>query len=734
MQQIQTKSRNIQKMNRPEKFKYLVTSALPYANNIPHLGTMVCVISADVYKRFLAMKGEESLSVLGTDEHGTTTEVKAIEEGTTPKEVCDKYFRIHKQVYEWFECFFDCFGRTSSEENREITQDIFNKLYKNSFIKKDKIKQAYCKSCKRFLADRFVEGKCPKCKYENARGDQCENCGELLNSYDLIGPRCKLCGSMPDYKDTEHLFIDLEKLQPELERWIKKQSAEGKWSENAKTMTEAWLKAGLKPRCITRDLKWGIPVPLKGFEGKVFYSWFDAPIGYISITKACRKDWKEWWHGKDVKLVQFMGKDNIPFHTIMFPGMLIGTRDNYVLLYRISSNEYINYEGGQFSKSRGRGVFGNDAMSTGIPPDAWRYYIMVNRPEKSDTDFQWDDFQAKINNELVANLGNFINRTVSFINSNFSSEIPDYQPGRKEEQIIARINEKYKKIDELLSDIQLKESLKEIMLVSKIGNQYFQESEPWKSAHKEKAATCLSQCANIAKDLSIIIRPYMPNTSESICRQLNIKEPEWNSLGKITIKKGHKISSSELLFEKLSQKQILGLKEKFKGSQEKNELKDKFSKADLRVAEIISAENHPDADKLYVLKINTGKEEKQIVAGLRGHYKKQELAGKKIVIVDNLQPANLRGIESRGMLLAAAKKQGSKETVRLIEAKKSNPGDLAFIEGIKPDPEKEISFEEFTSIRMITDEKERILYKGKSLRTKKEHLTAPGSEKGSLIR
>ena len=310
--------------------KILVTSALPFVNNVPHLGNLVCVISADVYTRFLRLKNANVISVLGTDEHGTTSETKAIEEGLTTKELCDKYYKIHKEVYDWFECDFDCFGRTSSKENAQVTIDIFNKLYANGFIVEDSLEQLYCENDKRFLADRFVEGTCPKCNYENARGDQCEQCGSLLNAVELLNPKCKMCKNKPIIKESRHLFIDLPKLQPELEKWIN--TVQNKWSDNARTMTQAWLKDGLRVRCITRDLKWGISVPLKGYEDKVFYSWFDAPIGYIGITKENNKDWRALWHDNNVKLVQFMGKDNIPFHTMLFPSFLIGAQDNYTLM------------------------------------------------------------------------------------------------------------------------------------------------------------------------------------------------------------------------------------------------------------------------------------------------------------------------------------------------------------------------------------------------------------------
>jgi len=722
------------------KSRILVTSALPYVNNVPHLGNMVCIISADVYTRFLRSYGVNVISVLGTDEHGTTTETKAIEERITPKQVCEKYFKIHKKIYDWFGCSFDCFGRTSSKENCEITKDIFKKLSENGFIKKDILTQAYCPECRKFLADRFVEGTCPKCGYKDARGDQCESCGALLNATELVDAKCKICGTKPITKESEHLFIDLPKLAPLLEKWIKKQSVKGRWSQNAKTMTEAWLRDGLRPRCITRDLKWGISVPLKGFEKKVFYSWFDAPIGYIGITKECRKDWRDWWFGKDVKLVQFMGKDNIPFHTVMFPASLIGTKDGYILLDRISSNEYINYEGGQFSKSRNLGVFGDDAIKTGIPADIWRYYIMVNRPEKSDTDFSWNDFQSKINNEIVANLGNFINRTISFINRFCNSEIPEVKPDKRDEKLIKEVNDEIKKTTELLDDIQLKDALKNIMHISKLGNQYFQETEPWKTIkeNKQKAETCLAICANMAKDLSILIRPYMPETSSKICKQLNIKELNWKELGNLSLEKGHKINKAEPLFTKLEDKDVKKFKKLFGGEkvEEKGDenSKDIFSKLDLRVAKIVSVEDHPDADKLIVMKINLGKEERQIVAGLKEHYSKEELEGRNIVVVTNLKPAKLRGIESNGMLLAAVEQSKDGENVKLLSAENSSLGDDVFVEGIEKEPKEVVEFNEFKEIEMKTDSSGHVLYNRRKKKKKKEEITVEGVKENALVR
>ncbi len=679
------------------KFKRtIITSALPYVNNVPHLGTTVCVISADVFARYLKSQQQNIISVCGTDEHGTTAEVKAIEEGLTPKQLVDKYFKIHKNIYKWFNCDFDCFGRTSSEDNKEVTIDIFKKLDKNNFIIENVLKQPFCEKCDKFLSDRYIEGTCPFCGYEQARGDQCENCGKLLNATELKKPKCKVCNQKPVIKDTNHLFIDLPKIEPELKKWISK--IQDKWSNNAKTMTNAWLKEGLKERCITRDLKWGIKVPKKGYENKVFYSWFDAPIGYIGITKETRKDWHDLWHSPEkTRLVQFMGKDNIPFHTILFPAFLIGTRDNYTLLTDINVNEYLNYETGKFSKSRGEGVFGDDAIETGICADAFRYYILINRPEQSDTIFTWDDFQSKINNELVANLGNLVNRTIVFINRFFDGKVPN---GSINQKFISKLEKEYSKIEKSLDNIKLKDGLKQIMNVSKFGNQFFQEKEPWKTKDQDALFTLV----NVVKDLAILIQPFLPKTAESIFNQLNIKPQKWKDLGKTTINQQHKINKQELLFKKLEDKQLKEFKEKFKGKNSDNIL-------DLKVAKVLEVKDHPDADKLYIFTIDLGKEKRQLVAGLKPYYKKKELKGKNIVVVTNLEPAKLRGVESKGMLLAG----DDGKNIIIITAEKSSPGDQI------TSYDKQITFDEFLKIKLIVKNK-KVLANNTILKTEKEDI------------
>lgn len=702
---------NIEKKgkNTNQHRKVLVTSALPYVNNIPHLGNLICVISADVYTRFLRLKKVDVISVLGTDEHGTTSEVKALEEGITPKQVCDKYSKIHKEIYDFFLCDFDCFGRTSSKENHEITKEIFLKLHKNGFIKTESSNQAYCENDERFLSDRFIEGECPHCKYEHARGDQCENCGKLLNPEELINAKCKICKNKPVFKETSHLFIDLPKLEPELRKWIDKEKKT--WTHNAVQMTEAWLRDGLRPRAITRDLKWGIPVPLKGFEKKVFYSWFDAPIGYISITAEKFPDSfkKEWWQNKEVELVQFMGKDNIPFHTILFPSFLIGTHDPWILVRKLSVNEYLNYESGQFSKSRNVGVFGDDAKNTGIKPDVWRYYLLRNRPENNDSVFLWQEFMDKTNNELVANIGNLVNRTIFFINKFYDYKIPTKNSKGKE----LKYDSEIKKIEELYEKIELRQALAEIMALSRKGNQYFQENEPWKAIKedKEKSDNAIYYLAKLVKDLSILITPFLPEIGKDIQEQLGLKNLHWEYLDK-ELPKHHKVNEAKILVKKIEQKEVNEFVKKYEGKKEikktgnekektvKEETKKNapdFSILNLKVAKVLEIKEHPDAEKLYVMQIDLDREKRQLVAGLRQYYKKEDLLGKNLIVVTNLEPAKLRGFDSQGMLLAA---DDGKDVGILTVSNKVKPGAQLKVEGYKTG-EKTITFKDFLQVEIV---------------------------------
>ncbi|HDP74146.1 MAG TPA: methionine--tRNA ligase [Candidatus Woesearchaeota archaeon] len=680
--------------------RYIVTSALPYVNNIPHLGNLVCVISADVYQRFLRMKGLDVVSVVGTDEHGTTTEFKARQENSTAKEICEKYSKVHKEIYDFFQCDFTCFGRSSDKETHEITKEIFLGLWNNGYISEGELEQFRCSKCETFLADRFVIGTCPSCGYEKARGDQCENCGKLLNPTELESPECAFCSSEPEVVSSRHLFLELGKIQPKLEKFVAERKDD--WTENAVTMTESWLKSGLKKRCITRDLKWGIKVPLKGYENKVFYSWFDAPIGYIGITKGCDKRWEEFWKDdKETCLIQFMGKDNIPFHTILFPAYLLGSGDTYTLMRKISVNEYLNYENSKFSKSDGAGVFGDDAKNIGIRADAWRYYTIINRPEKTDTFFSWDDFQSKLNNELVANLGNLLNRTFSFISRFYESRVPD---GKADEEFFSKAKAGYANVEKLLDRIEIKEALKEIMRISRLGNQFFQEQEPWKNVkeNKKKADDAMLTLANFALDLSILARPFMPGVSDDILSMLGMKEQEWGKLGKGLVKPGQKTGEPKMLFSKLEDKEKEELRARFSGRQENKEgekSEDGFSILSLKVGVIKEAVPHPNADKLMVMKVDLGGEERQVIAGLKGIYSLDELAGRKAVFVANLKPAMLRGKESQGMVLACEDKQGR---IRLLEPGRAKPGEQVLVDDSKPG-DKEVSIDEFARVKLYVE-------------------------------
>ena len=588
------------------KINKLITSALPYINNAPHLGTLVgCVLSADVFARFSRLLGDNVLFVCGTDEYGTATETKAIQEKCTPKEICDKYYALHSEVYEWFDCDFDVFGRTSTPAHKKMTQKIFLELKTNGFIEKKEIEQFKCPKCDIVLADRYIYGTCyhPGCGYNEARGDQCDKCGKLCNPEELINSKCKTCNTPPIKIKSFHYFLQLPKLENELKEWINKTSIEGKWSINSIRIANSFLSEGLKERCITRDLKWGVPVPSDDpdMKNKVFYVWFDAPIGYLSITSnfVGEDNWKNWWMNPNhVKLYQFMGKDNVPFHTVMFPSTIIGTRQNYTMLYHLSGTEYLNYEGIKFSKSRGIGVFGDMAKTTGIPSEVWRYYLLAVRPENGDTDFKWDDFAAKNNNELLTNLGNLINRILSFTEKNFSSKIPKFyekEIDNEDYEFLKELTKKYKNYLNAMNNIQIKESLKIFMEISSLGNGYFQNKEPWvlvkKNSEKfnfEKAESIFYILCCFIRFIGLLSEPFMPSLSAKIYEILNIKyegnncillkiindyiekekEKEYLFLINVNlIEEGHSINHSKPLFKKITEEEVKRFKIKFNGSQ-----------------------------------------------------------------------------------------------------------------------------------------------------------------------
>ena len=734
----------------------LITSALPYVNNIPHLGNLIQMLSADVFARFCRSRGYETMYVCGTDEYGTATETRAMEEGKSPRELCDHYYAIHKDIYEWFGIAFDKFGRTSNEQCAEITQSIFTDLDKNGLITERTTTQLFCPRCGMFLADRYVDGECPKCHAADARGDQCDSCGTLLDPAQLLRPRCHTCGATPEARETTHLYIDLPAIAKRLEEWMERASAEGRWSANAVRMTKAWIRDGLNERAITRDLKWGIPVPRKGYEDKVFYVWFNAPIGYMSITKqlademrAAGKpsfDWKKWWlpaesaeaDGGKVELFQFIGKDNIPFHTVVFPCSEIGTGRDYTKLFHMSSTEFLNYEDGKFSKSRGVGVFGSDAKESGIRSDAWRFYIYYNRPESQDYQFTWKDFQEKYNKELIGNLGNLVNRTLLFINKNYGGKIP---AGKRDDALWEQVLAHERKATEHLEWAELKDAFHEMFAISDLCNKAFQAAEPWKTFKENRAVAdnVLHNLAYVIKDLMIMMQPYLPQYAQVVAGYLGhtIYDARWGvearpgaltwaDLGRMEGLDA--IGETAVYFTPLDNKTADAFRAKFSGKQDgkagakkepkpkqKQEKKEErpaltggeqvdfFNKnIDLRVAKITAIRPNPDGDKLYIETLDDGTgTPRTIQSGLRAYLTEEELLGKHVVIAANLAPRTMRGVESRGMLLAGDYKDADgRDRVEVLDASWAAPGTPVVLEGADEGAAKkaEITGDEFFSV------------------------------------
>lgn len=647
-----TEDRKAPKLPVEGKRNVLITSALPYVNNVPHLGNIIgCVLSADVFARYCRLRGYNAIYICGTDEYGTATETKALEENCSPKEICDKYHAIHKEVYDWFNISFDEFGRTSSPEQTEVCQAIFKKVHENNWLSEDTLQQLYCDTCKRFLADRLVEGTCPipGCEYDSARGDQCENCGNLLNPTELKIPKCKVCRNSPRICDTDHLFLELPLLEDKLQKYINEMSVVGSWSQNAIQTTNSWFKMGLKKRCITRDLKWGVPVPHEKYSDKVFYVWFDAPIGYISITAGYTRDWEKWWKNpENVELFQFMGKDNVPFHTVMFPSTLLGTGQNWTLMKTISVTEYLNYEAGKFSKSKGVGVFGNDAKDTNIPVEVWRYYLLTNRPEVSDTLFTWSDLQAKLNTELLNNLGNFVNRVLSFIakpaGQGYDSIIPtvpddvsgdSHDPTKKFANKVAAYMEQY---IESMEKVKLKQGLKIAMSISGEGNAYLQETEFWR-LYKQNQSLCslvMKTAAGIVYLLACLLEPFMPSFSLEVFKQLNLSVDTHLSLsddkGDVDrvkrpwdlVSAGHKIGTPKPLFRELKDEEVEVFRKKFEGSQA-----DRVVRAEAEAAENV-------AEQLKKTKVSDGTEKKKPAAKASSSGAKNKAAAEPEITITRL--------------------------------------------------------------------------------------------------
>lgn len=683
--------------------KKLITSALPYVNNVPHLGNIIgCVLSADVYARFCRARGYETLYVCGTDEYGTATENKAREEGLSPQEICDKYHKLHSEIYEYFNINFDIFGRTSTEKQKEVSHMIFKDLEQNDYISEHSSKRTYCDFDKMFLADRYVEGTCPKCGYEEARGDQCDKCSSLLEPESLKDPKCKVCGKTPTLKETKHLHLDLDKIAPQLEKWFKKQSKDGTWTNNALTTTDGWFKRGLASRPITRDLKWGIPVPKPGFENKVFYVWFDAPIGYISITANSKEDWKHWWQNPDeISLYQFMAKDNIPFHTVLFPASLIGTKKNWTLLHHINSTEYLNYEDTKFSKSRNIGVFGTDVKETGIPIDLWRFYLLSIRPEKNDSIFSWTDFFGKINFEFLDNIGNLVNRVLVYLEKNFDGKIVDLELKDYQQTFVTESIKKINEITQNLEAIKLRDALRLTLLLSKSGNKFFQDAEPWAKikTDKEEVHATLTVLIYLIKNLAILLSPYIPETSERLFKMLNLSKKLnstniWESVTEFSGLKAHSIGTPEILYKKLDMKDAEKWKKKFSG-----DFLD-FSYLNIKTGQIVNVEKHPNVGHLYVLKVDIGEKiPKTICAGLTKFFQPEDLLNRKVLVLVNLKKASLNGVDSEGMILTAEKRK----KLELFELEDSNIGCNLLAENMSPNIE-EIAIDDFKKVELSVKE------------------------------
>lgn len=659
----------------------LITTALPYANGPVHIGHLAGVyVPADIYARYLRLKGEEVLMIGGSDEHGVPITIRAQKEGITPQDVVDRYHAIIKDGFERLGITHDIYSRTSSATHHEHASEFFRKLYdKGEFIEKTS-QQYYDEQANQFLADRYITGTCPHCNNERAYGDQCESCGTSLAPTDLKDPKSAITGNTPVLRETKHWYLPLDKHESFLREWILEGHKE--WKSNVYGQCKSWLDMGLQPRAVSRDLDWGIPVPVEGAEGKVLYVWFDAPIGYISNTKELLPDtWETWWKSEDTKLVHFIGKDNIVFHCIVFPAML-KAEGSYILPENVPANEFLNLEGDKISTSRNWAVWLHEYLDE-FPgkQDVLRYVLTANAPETKDNDFTWKDFQARNNNELVAIYGNFVNRALVLTNKYFEGKVPalgeltDY-----DKETIAEVQAIKATIEKELDTYHFREALKTAMNLARIGNKYLADTEPWKLAKTDmsRVATILNIALQITANLTIVFSPFLPFSSEKLLRMLDVNEAfSWDSLGSMELLSvGHQIATAELLFEKIEDSTIDAQIEKLQATKAANELAerkaepiaqdiqfDDFLKLDIRVGTVLECSKVPKADKLLQFKIDDGLGGRTIVSGIAKHYQPEELVGKQVCFIANLPPRKLKGIESQGMILSAEDLDGS---LRLI--------------------------------------------------------------------
>lgn len=668
-------------MAEEKKFRRtLVTTALPYANGPVHIGHLAGVyVPADIYVRYLRSKGEDVLMIGGSDEHGVPITIRARKEGCTPQDVVDRYHSIIKKSFEDFGISMDIYSRTTSKTHAQVASDFFQTLYdKGEFVQKT-TQQYYDEEAHQFLADRYIMGTCPHCGNDKAYGDQCEKCGTSLSALELINPHSTISGSKPVLKETTHWYLPLDKHEPWLRKWILDDHKE--WRSNVYGQCKSWLDMGLQPRAVSRDLDWGIPVPVKGAEGKVLYVWFDAPIGYISNTKELRPDdWEKWWKDPESRLIHFIGKDNIVFHCIVFPAML-KAHGGYNLPDNVPANEFMNLEGDKISTSRNWAIWLHEYLQE-FPgkQDVLRYVLTANAPETKDNDFTWADFQARNNNELVAILGNFVNRVVVLTHKYFEGKVPE-AAGLLEidQKAIEDFQAERKEVETLLDGFRFRDAQKEAMNMARIGNKYLADTEPWKLAKTDMArvGTILNIGLQIVANLSIVMEPFLPFSAEKMRSQLGIGKQQWEKLGDMAIMPaGHQIGKAELLFEKIDDSVVeaqLAKLAAIKKANEENEWKPEpiaetidfsaFEKLDIRVGLVKDCQKMPKADKLLVFKIDDGLGGRTIISGIAKYYKPEDLIGKRVLFVANLAPRKLKGVESQGMILSAEDANGNLSVV-----------------------------------------------------------------------
>lgn len=675
------------------KEKILVTAALPYANGPIHLGHLSgAYLPADIYVRYNRLKNNDIMFVCGSDEHGVPITISADKEGVKPNVIIDRFHTLNKQAFEDFGMSFDIYSRTSIPIHHETAKEFFKEFYNKGILNEKKTMQFYDEKANMFLPDRYVEGTCPNCGNDKARSDECENCGALYEPSELKNPISTISGNSPILKETAHWFFPLGKYQQRLENYIKEMNEKYGWKDNVLQYCRGWFKDGLQDRAVTRDLDWGVAVPLNDSNGKVLYVWFEAVLGYISASKELSKLrgnedlWKEYWLNKDTKYIAFIGKDNVVFHCIVFPAMLMAWNDSektqYVLPQNVPANEFLNFEGRKFSKSRNWGMNVHDFLSR-FPADSLRYTLAANLPETRDTDFQWKEFQARNNSELADILGNFVNRTVTFLHKHFEGKVPEKGSlDTIDLEMLELIKEFPPKVGKLFENYKIKDGVNEIMNLARAGNKYFNDSAPWTSIKSDKArcGSTLYVCLQAIYTLAELFNPVIPFASGKIFELLNTAGTDWDSCGNENLPSGHQLNKPSILFTKIEDETIQkAIDDANATSVPKAESKkedelitiDDFLKVQLRTAEVISAENVPKSDKLLKIKVKLDNEERQVMAGIAKSYKPEDLIGKKVVVVANLKPAKLMGQESKGMILAVEQADGSLQVLTVNNSVKN---------------------------------------------------------------